>query len=204
MIIYYIAGLVLTYGVMRLFVVFMGNNKTHDRLGALINVFVYVIAVFLPFNYAIGVVLFGLGALFMLSISFDTNMPKRLAATLATFAVLISVRAGLQFLDQNIEGIALFMLAALVFFAASSIASDIRFFIDKRNRHNQLQEMQEKNEEEKTKLIAEFQTELSLYKNHTNQQLENTLKSLDLFKLADAEASIKDLIARNKTDKKDA
>ena len=203
MIIYFIAGLILTYGIMRLFVVFMGNNKTHDRLGALINVFVYVIAVFLPFNYAIGVVLFGLGALFMLSISFDASMLNRLVATLATFAVLISVRAGLHFLDQNVEGLALFMLAALVFFAASSIAFDIRFFIDKKNRRDQLQELQEKNEEEKTKLTADFQTELNGHKNRTSQQLESTLKSLEFFKLADAEASIRDLIARNKTDSKD-
>ena len=199
MIIYFIAGLVITYGIMRMFIAFMGNNKTHDRLGALINVFVYVIAVLLPFHYIIGVVLFGLGALFMLSISFEASLLRRLAATVAAFVVLIAVRAGLHLVNQDIEGLVLFMLAALMFFAASSIAFDIHFAIGKKSCHNQIKEMKEKNEEEKMKLAADFHEETSGLKNHTRQHLKSTLKFLELYKLADVEASIKDLIEKNKT-----
>ena len=199
MTIYIIAGLLTTYGVMRIFIAFMGNNKTHDRLGALINVFVYVIAVFLPFYYITGVVLFGLGALFLLSVSFEASILRRLTATASAFVVLIAVRAGLYFVNLNIENLVLFMLAALVVFAVSSIAFDISFAIDKKSRQNQMKEMEEKYEEEKTKSLADLRAETNGLRNYTVQHLKSTLESLDLYKLADVEASIKDLIARNKT-----
>ena len=204
MIIYFASGLVLTYGIMRMFVAVMGGNKTHDRLGSLINVFVYVIAVYLPFNYIIGVVLFGLGALFLLSISFEASFLMRLLATIATFAVLIAARAGLSFADRHIEGLVLFVITALVFFAASSFALDIRMLIDKKGRLDQIQDIQDKYEEEKNKLTAKFQTETNGLKNYTVQHLKNALSFLEVYKLADVEASIKDLIARNKTDKTDS
>ena len=201
MILYFAAGLLLTYGIYRMFFIVLGGSKTHDHLGALINVFFYVIAVYLPFNYITGVVLFGLGALFMLSISFDASILRRLTATVATFAVLIAVRFSVNFMDYNNEGIVLFILTALVFFAASSLALEIRFAIDGKSSRNQFLEMQERNEEEKTKLISKFQMEINGLKNYTAQHLRSTLKFLEVYKLADVEASIKDLIARNRTEK---
>ena len=199
MILYFVAVLILTYGVLRMFTAVLGNNKTHDRIGTLINVFFYVAAVFLPFNYIVGVVLFGLGVLFMLSISFEASILMRLLATFATFAFLIVVRVGLSFANQHIEGIVLFILAALVFFAISSFAVDIRVHIDNKSRRKHVQNMQEKIEEEKIKMASKYRLEANGLKNYTTQHLENTLKLLDLYKLADVEASIKDLIARNRT-----
>ena len=201
MILYFASGLIITYGIYRIFVIALGGGKTHDRLGALINVFFYVIAVFLPFNYIIGVVLFGLGVLFMLSISFEASIPRRLAATAATFAVLIAVRLSLDFANQNIEGLVLFILAALMFYAVSSLAQEVRSAIEKKSQHSQILEMQEKTEEEKNKLTTNFQIEINGIKNDTVQHLASTLKFLDVYKLADVEASIKDLIARNKMEK---
>ena len=198
MIIYFAAGFILTFGVLRMNTAILGSKKTHDRLGALINVFVYVIAVFLPFNYFIGIVLFGLGALFLLSISFEASYLMRILATAATFAVLMASRLGLDFAGLHIEGLVLFILTALIFFAASSIALDIRVFIDNRSRHNQIQDMQEQFEEEKNKLTSNFQRESDGLKNYTVQHLISTLKFLELYKLADVETSIKDLIARNR------
>ena len=199
MIIYFASGLLLTYGVFRMFTAFLGNGKAHDRLGTLINVFFFAIAVFLPFNYIIGVVLFGLGVLFMLSISFEASMLMRLLTTAATFAVLVAVRAGLGLADVQAESLVLFMLVALTFFAASSIAVEIRIYINKKSSHNKISDMQEKLEEEKNELATKYQLETDGLKNYTTQHLTNTLKLLDLFKLADVEASIKDLIARNRT-----
>ena len=201
MILYFVAGLILTYGVLRMFVAILGSSKTHDRLGSLINVFFYVIAVMLPFSYIVGVVLFGLGALFLLSISFEASFFWRLITTIATFAVLITVRAGMYFTNQQIDGIVLFTFAALAFFAVSSIALDIRMHIDRKNSHNQINEMKVKMEEEKSKMVSDFRLEASGLKNYTVQHLRNTLKYLELYKLADVETSIKELIARNRTEK---
>ena len=199
MILYFAAGLMLTYGILRIFVSALGINKTHDRIGALINVFFYVIAVFLPFNYLVGVVLFGLGALFMLSISFEASYLMRLLTTVATFAILIAVRASLGFAWQHIEGLVLFILVALAFFAVSAIATDIRAHINRKSSHNQILEMQEKINEEKIQLASKYEMETNGLKNYTAQHLQSTLKYLELYKLTDAEASIKDLIARNRT-----
>ena len=200
MILYFAAGLILTSGVMRIYMAVLGGGKTHDRLGSLINVFVYAIAVFFPFNYLIGVVLFGFGVLFMLSLSFEASYLKRILATITTFVVLIAARVSVGFVGQNIEGLILFILVATIFFAVSSIAFDIRIYIDKKNHQKLILDIQEKNEQEKNKLISTIQMETNGLKKYTEQHVKNTLKMLELYKLADVEASLKDLIARNRTE----
>ena len=199
MIFYLISGAVVTLGVLRMFVAFMGNIKNHERFGVLINVYVYTIAIFFPFSYMLGVVLFGLMALYMLSLSFEAGILIRILATASTFITLTVVRFGLSFVYHDINGVVFFALAALVFFLLSSFALDIRLSLDKNNHNNQLKKMRDKTDNEKEALISMNQKEISAIKNYTISHLTQTLKLLDVYKLEDTEASIKDLIARNKT-----
>ena len=204
MIIYLGAGLVITLGVFRMISAILGGKKNFSPIGACINVFLFTIAVLMPFQYMIGVVLFGFGVLFMLSICFDAKLWMKLVATAAVFIALIGSKIGISFINLNVEGLALYVIAAFVFFAVSSIAVDIRMLLDKRSTHCQVLDLHVKIEEEKNKLISGFQEEINGIKNYTVQHLNNTLMCLDLYKLADAEASVKDLIERNRTEDTEA
>ena len=200
MILYLTSGLVITLGIIQLFHAILGDKKNHGRLGAYIIVYFYTIAVFLPFNYMTGIVLFGLCALSLLSYYHKTKHWKRAVATAATFIALIGIKIGIEVIGLDTDDLTPYVLTALVFFVVSSFAASIRMHIDKKTHKTQILEIQKKMEQEKDKLLSVILIETNAFKKYTVQHLKTTLEYLDLFKLEDVEKSIKELIARNQTD----
>ena len=197
MIFYILAGLVLSFGVIRMYTAILGDRKNQERLGAYINLFVYAIAVFLPFNYIIGVVLFGLGVLYLLSLSFVASFYRRALTTAATFIVLVVARIGAGLISQDANGLVLYVLAALAVFAVSSAALDISLAVEKNKHKTLLLAFQKEAEEEKNELISQNLQEINSLKYDMAAHLKNTLNLLDRYKVEDAEASIRELIRRN-------
>ena len=188
-----IAGIIVVFGVIKMFTAILGNKVAYDRIGVYINLFVYAIAVFFPFTHGVGVVIFGLGALYMLSLNFDTGYFKRVAATLASFVLLAGVRFGVNYIIQNDNMQTAYILSALIFFVFASLIHDISRLHEKKKNAEYVQGIKNEAENEKNELTSTHINEVNLLKNKTVSQLKHILYLLDLFKIEAAEASVKNL-----------
>ena len=199
MIFYLLTGFVLLYGVVRMFVAILGKERNEERIGSYVNMYVYGIAVLLPFNYIIGVVVFGLGVLFFISLSFAAPLWRRAVATAAVFVVLVGVRAAVSLFGQNLEGLVLHIFVVLVFYVLSSAVADLSKFIKKSQEESQILAFKEKAEEEKNELISMHMQEINSFKENVVINLNTIQKLLDRYKLEDAEVLIKKMIGNNET-----
>lgn len=196
MIVFLLGGLVATLGITKIFSVFLGSKKDDVSFGTYVNLFLYLVAVLLPFIYIVGVVALGLGVLFMYSLEFEAKLLARVFASLAAFAVMVGTRVGVFALFDSEGGLVLYVLASLAVFLISSLISDIKTRRARKVEEDRLEFMQKEAEELKTLLISQKQYEIDRVKNKLDAEIKHALVLLDRYKLDELEVLLGRLISK--------
>ena len=196
MIVFFLAGLVTTFGTIKLFNLFLGNKKEEASLGAHINLYFYSTAVFLPFAYIIWVVAFGLGVLYMFSLEFQAKLPARIVTSLIAFFILIATRILVGMAFHFEEGPTLYFLVSLVVFLKAALLFEFKTFIKSSAEKRETATIKKEAEEEKNRLISRNLMENISYKAKTRAQLQNALGLLERYKLEELEELLKKMLSK--------